>query len=41
MRLYRFAKAYLHITKGYTRDHRPDLNQIVLDLIVQGIRPNP
>lgn len=25
----------IHITKGYSRDHRPDLNQVVLDLIVE------
>ncbi|MDE5084597.1 MAG: hypothetical protein O4859_26710, partial [Trichodesmium sp. St18_bin1] len=24
------------ITKGYSRDHRPDLKQCVLDLIVKG-----
>ena len=23
----------IHITKGYSRDHRPDLNQVVLQLI--------
>ena len=23
----------LHLTKGYSRDHRPDLNQVVLNLI--------
>jgi transposase len=26
----------LHITKGYSRDHRPDLNQVVLNLIAEG-----
>jgi transposase len=25
----------VHITKGYSRDHRPDLNQVVLELIVE------
>lgn len=25
----------LHLTKGYSRDHRPDLNQVVLNLIVE------
>ena len=25
------------ITKGYSRDHRPDLKQCVLDLIVTGL----
>ncbi|MBF0606522.1 MAG: IS1634 family transposase, partial [Magnetococcales bacterium] len=25
----------IHITKGYSRDHRPELNQVVLDLIVE------
>ena len=25
----------IHITKGYSRDHRPDLNQVVLDLMVE------
>ena len=25
----------IHITKGYSRDHRSDLNQVVLDLIVE------
>jgi transposase len=24
----------IHITQGYSRDHRPDLNQVMLDLIV-------
>jgi transposase len=24
----------IHITRGYSRDHRPDLNQVMLDLIV-------
>ena len=26
----------IHITRGYSRDHRPDLNQIVLELICEG-----
>lgn len=25
----------IHITKGYSRDHRPELNQVMLDLIVE------
>ncbi len=25
----------IHITKGYSRDHRPELNQVVLDMIVE------
>src|SRR5688572_22652396 len=25
----------VHITKGYSRDHRPDLNQVVMELIVE------
>lgn len=25
----------LHLTKGYSRDHRPDLNQVVLNLIAE------
>jgi transposase len=25
----------IHITKGYSRDHRPDLNQVVLKLITE------
>jgi transposase len=25
----------VHITKGYRRDHRPDLNQVMLELIVE------
>jgi len=25
----------IHITKGYSRDHRPDLNQVVLNLITE------
>ncbi len=26
---------HLHITRGYSRDHRPDLNQVVLNLITE------
>lgn len=25
----------IHITRGYSRDHRPDLNQVVLSLITE------
>src|SRR5262247_3482447 len=25
----------IHITRGYSRDHRPDLNQVMLELIVE------
>jgi transposase len=25
----------IHITRGYSRDHRPDLNQVMLDLMVE------
>src|SRR3954469_6365550 len=25
----------IHITRGYRRDHRPDLNHVMLDLIVE------
>jgi transposase len=27
--------AIIHITPGYSRDHRPDLNQVMLELIVE------
>jgi len=27
--------AVIHVRKGYSRDHRPDLNQVVLDLMVE------
>lgn len=30
-----FDEATIHITRGYSRDHRPDLNQVVLNLIVE------
>ena len=29
------AEGVIHITKGYSRDHRPDLNQVVLQLICE------
>jgi transposase len=29
------AEHVVHITKGYSRDHRPDLNQVMLELIVE------
>jgi transposase len=29
------AEQVMHITRGYSRDHRPDLNQVMLDLIVE------
>jgi transposase len=29
------AEQVVHITRGYSRDHRPDLNQVMLDLIVE------
>jgi len=29
------AGGLIHITKGYSRDHRPDLNQVVLQLICE------
>jgi transposase len=25
----------IHITRGYSRDHRPDLNQVMLELMVE------
>ena len=25
----------MHITRGYSRDHRPDLNQVMLELVVE------
>ena len=25
----------VHITHGYSRDHRPDLNQVMLELMVE------
>ena len=30
----------IHITRGYSRDHRPDLNQVVLSLITSEIPSN-
>ena len=29
------AEQVVHITQGYSRDHRPDLNQVMLELIVE------
>ena len=29
------AEHVVHITKGYSRDHRPDLNQVMLELLVE------
>ena len=29
------AEQVMHITRGYSRDHRPDLNQVMLELIVE------
>jgi transposase len=29
------AEHVIHITRGYSRDHRPDLNQVMLDLMVE------
>ena len=29
------ADEVIHITQGYSRDHRPDLNQVMLDLMVE------
>jgi hypothetical protein len=29
----------IHITQGYSRDHRPDLNQVILQLISDLIGP--
>jgi transposase len=29
------AEQVIHITRGYSRDHRPDLNQVMLELIVE------
>jgi transposase len=31
------APAAIHITKGYSRDHRPELNQVVLNLICENL----
>ena len=28
----------IHITKGYSRDHRPDLNQVILQLCPESSR---
>lgn len=29
------GEAVVHVTRGYSRDHRPDLNQVVLQLVVE------
>ena len=29
------AEQVVHLTRGYSRDHRPDLNQVMLDLMVE------
>jgi transposase len=29
------AEEVVHITRGYSRDHRPDLNQVLLELIIE------
>lgn len=29
------AEQLIHITRVYSRDHRPDLNQVMLDLMVE------
>jgi transposase len=29
------SEQVVHITKGYRRDHRPDLNPVMLELIVE------
>lgn len=29
------AEQVVHITQGYSRDHRPDLNQVMLELIIE------
>lgn len=29
------AEQVVHITRGYSRDHRPDLNQVMLELIIE------
>ena len=35
------APAAIHITKGYSRDHRPELNQVVLNLICENLSGIP
>ncbi len=30
----------VHLRQGYSRDHRPDLNQVVLNVIVEVINQN-
>jgi transposase len=32
------VEGVVHIRQGYSRDHRPELNQVVLDLMAQGTR---
>ena len=29
------SESVIHITQGYSRDHRPDLNQVILQLICE------
>jgi len=31
----------MHITRGYSREHRPDLNQVMLERIVELRRGSP
>ena len=35
------APAAIHITRGYSRDHRPELNQVVLNLICENLSGIP
>jgi transposase len=35
------APSAIHITKGYSRDHRPELNQVVLNLICENLSGIP
>ena len=35
------APTAIHITKGYSRDHRPELNQVVLNLICENLSGMP
>jgi len=35
------APTAIHITKGYSRDHRPELNQVVLNLICENLSGIP
>jgi len=34
-------KGVIHITQGYSRDHRPELNQVILNLIVENVAGVP